>query len=461
MKKIALFLFLLLSLGTVAQVRLAPIFTDNMVIEHSTAAPIWGNAPSNTRIKIVASWAAMDTIVAIANSSGRFSATLNTPGVDMKAHTIWANEVKIDNVMLGEVWLASGQSNMQWNVPRGILDGEQHAAAATNPNIRIFEVPTLGSPTPQDRVDAQWSVCSPQTMRTMSAVGYFFARDLNAQLGVPVGIISSAWGGTPAEPWIPATYIEANPKLKGHLAKEPSVWRPIEPGVCYNQMIHPFVPFAMAGVIWYQGESNRENAEHYDELMTTLINSWRKEFNRPLPFYFVQIAPNNYGHNDLKAAIVREQQQATSRRVPATGMVVVMDKVDDVNNIHPKDKTTVGQRLAAFALAEVYGLTPQQNGYKSPTFLSAQFVDGKAIITLQDAQSGLIIKGKKAVGMTVAGADGIFVQADAAIDKNGRIVVSSKEIKEPKAVRYCFDDTTIGNIFSTGLLPVAPFRTDK
>lgn len=459
MRKICLLLLLCVSFGAAAQLRLAPILTDNMVMCQSTQVPVWGTAPSASKVRIVASWAPADTIVAKADPSGRWRAELKTPKADNKAHTVSFNDIVLKNVALGEVWIASGQSNMEWNVVRGILDGETHAAAANNADIRVFQVPLLGSPTPQDRLQASWSVCSPEVMRKMSAVGYFFARKLVAELGVPIGVISTAWGGTPAEPWIPAEAVEANEKLSGKLVKQGNQWRPIEVGACYNQMIHPLVPFAVSGAIWYQGESNRENAEVYDELMTTLITSWRAKFGRELPFYFVQIAPFNYGAGDLLASIVREQQEQTSRRLPKTGMVVVSDRVNDVNNIHPLDKTTVGERLAAFALAEVYARDVKN--YKSPTFNSVSFDKGKAYVTLNDASCGVVVEGKKAVGMKIAGADGEFVEAEVKVLPDNRLEVYSRAVKEPRAVRYAFDDTTMGNIFSTAKLPLAPFRTDK
>ncbi|MEF9950225.1 MAG: sialate O-acetylesterase [Mucinivorans sp.] len=461
MKRILLFSLLIFAsiVSLNAQVKLASIFTNNMVFQQSAKAPIWGMTMPTTKIQIIASWAPQDTVTAVADNGGRWKATLLTPKADLKSHTIECNNIKISNVMLGEVWIASGQSNMQWNVERGILYGAAEAAKANRPMIRVFQVPLETALTPQEHIDGTWKECTSEIMSSMSAVGYFFASAINEGLKVPVGIISDAWGGTPAEPWIPAQAIERNAKLEGRLAKNVNVWNPILPGRAYNQMIHPFTPLAIAGVVWYQGESNRENAQVYDELMSTLIASWRQAFAQDSPFYFVQIAPFNYGGNTLDAAILRENQERTSLHMPRTAMVVVSDKVNDVNNIHPLDKKSVGQRLATVALVEHYG----QNSvcYKSPTLEKATFTRSRAIIHLSQAQGGLVIKGKKAIGMQIAGPDSVFVEADAKILKDNTIEVYAKEVKEPCAVRYCFDDTTIGNIFSATQYPVAPFRTDR
>lgn len=464
MKKQLLFfawVWSLAPLGIWAQVRPAPIFTDHMVVRQKATNPVWGTAPASSKIEVIASWAPTDTLRTQASASGRWSVTLSTPAADGKSHTLKINNIELKDVVLGEVWLASGQSNMEWSVRHGIENGEAVAAAATHPDIRFFQVPTLGAATPQNSVQAAWAPSTPETMRRVSAVGYFFARELNRTLNVPVGLISSAWGGTPAEPWIPAWVFEVNPRLKDARARQANPWRPIEPGECFNQMIAPFAGYGVNGVVWYQGESNRENAAVYNELMTALIGSWRVAFSNPsLPFYFVQIAPFTYGQNDLAAAVVREQQELTWKSVPHTGMVVVMDRVHDIKNIHPIDKLTVGQRLAGFALNEVYRI--EVPNYKSPTFASASFDKGRATVRLNDA-AGLQVRGGKQpiVGFTVAGIEGLFVPAQAKINKEGSVEVWAKEVDQPTSVRYCFDDTTVGNLTNAAGLPVAPFRSDK
>lgn len=449
-------IFLMLPLS--AQVRLAPIYTDNMVIEQNSSVPIWGSAGAASIVTIITSWAPMDTIRVTVGSNGQWKTTIKTPAADLIAHTIKCNNITLENVMLGHVWLCSGQSNMEWSINHSVLNGEQEAAAANYPNIRIFKVPLRGADTPQLSLDAQWVACTPQTMRTASAVGYFFARTLLRELNVPIGIISSAWGGTPAEPWMPAEAFDS--QMIDNLCADSNQWRPNEPSQTYNQMIHPLVPFTLSGVIWYQGETNRLWAAHYDHLMQGLINSWRKKFEQKLPFYFVQIAPFNYTNNkDTFAAELREAQQKTADATANTGMVVISDLVNDVNNIHPLNKQDVGRRLANFALAELYN--KPMEGYKSPTYRSQTIKGNKIVVELNNPTNKISCRGEQIEGFKIAGQDGVFTPAQAQIVDNNKIEVWSRQVKEPIQVRYCFDDTTLGNLQSETGLPVAPFRTGK
>lgn len=461
MKKNALLFFIsLISFVSVCgQVKFAPIYTDNMVIKQNAEVPIWGSARAAENLVIIASWAPKDTIRTTASPSGRWSAVLKTPQADMVSHTIRCNGTKISNVMLGEVWLCSGQSNMEWSVNHGILNGAQEAMDATYPNIRIFNVPMLGASTPQLSMDAAWSTSTPETMRRASAVGYFFARKLHKELGgVPIGFISSAWGGTAAEPWIPIEKFDE--KMMSERCTDANPWRPVDPAETYNQMIHPLVPFTLSGAIWYQGETNRLWAKSYDAIMQALIGSWRERFRKAdLPFYFVQIAPFNYNNNkDTYSAELREAQELTAATVPCTGMVVVSDLVNDVNNIHPINKQDVGARLAAYALAEVY--SKPISDYKSPTYKSISINGNIVTVSFNNPTAAIHCSGERVEGFTIAGADGKFVAAEAAI-KGDKVEVWSAEVKKPTAVRYCFDDTTLGNLKSDAALPVAPFRSDR
>lgn len=459
MKKILLTLLTLVLGATLcAQTKLSPIYTDNMVVQQNAKVPIWGTAGAAQRITIIASWAPKDTIRTTANSMGQWTAELTTPKADLTAHVIRCNELKISDVMLGEVWLCSGQSNMEWSVNHAILNGDAEASQATYPFIRIYRVPNRAATTPQLSLDAQWSSCTPETMRRASAVGYFFGRSLYKELNVPIGIISSAWGGTPAETWTPMECFDK--QMLDNACTDANPWRPHQPAAAYNQMIHPFVPFTLAGVIWYQGETNRLWAAHYDKLMQSLINGWRANFKKPnLPFYFVQIAPFNYTQNkDTYAAELREAQEKTAATLAGTGMVVVSDLVNDVNNIHPLNKQDVGARLANFALAEVYGKSIQD--YKSPTYKSMEVKGDKVLISFNNPTQAIVCGGQQIEGLTIAAADGKFVPAQGKVVGN-QIEVWAKEIGKPVAVRYCFDDTSFGNLKSAKGLPVAPFRTDK
>lgn len=458
MKKIAALLLIMMAcLPISAQVKLAPIYTDNMVIQQNADVPIWGWATASQTITIVASWSPTDTLRVVTDSKGQWRSSIKTTAADLKPHTIKCGGVTLTNVMLGEVWLCSGQSNMEWSVNHGILNGEQEAQAAQYPEIRIYRVPRRGAETPQLSMDASWEPCAPQTMRRASAVGFFFARSLYRQLNIPIGIISSAWGGTPAEPWVPIEKFDK--QALDNRMNETAPWWPIEPALLYNQMIHPFVPFTLAGAIWYQGESNRLFAAHYDRLMQSLITGWREKFGTKFPFYFVQIAPHNYNNDkDTFSAELREAQQLTASSLEKTGMIVISDLVNDVNNIHPLNKQQVGARLAAYALAEQYGKPIKD--YKSPTYKSMSIKGTRVTISFHNPSAELQCLDKQIEGFTIAGENGIFVPAEAKI-RGTEVEVWAKEVKSPTAVRYCFDDTTFGNLKSAAGLPVAPFRTDK
>jgi len=280
---------------------------------------------------------------------------------------------------------------------------------------------------------------------------------LQQKLNVPVGIIVSAWGGTPAEVWIEKSRIENNEELYKNRYTEKYDWWPGDPGICYNSMIAPVVPFGIAGAIWYQGESNCVNHKIYASLMQMLIENWRSDFKKEFPFYFVQIAPYNYGENGT-SEYVREQQAKTEKTVRNTGMVVVSDLVDDIKNIHPRNKLDVGKRLANFALAETY--KKKVGAYKSPAFQTMQVTGNEIRLSFENVLTGIKSTGKAPSQFLVAGTDRKFVQATAKVDGK-TILVSSKEITNPVAVRFCFDDTLLPDVFSSEGLPLAPFRTDN
>lgn len=460
-KRIPNTLFLLAFVASAqAQLTVPTHISDHMVLQQQTNAPIWGWGNANETIKLVGSWAPNDTATVKVNNQGKWQTTLNTieAGGPYTLDIIGSSKLSFNDVMLGEVWLCSGQSNMEWSHKHTIFNAAQEVKAANHPNIRIFHIPKRGAETLQNHCDATWERCTPETMAKTSAVGYFFAREIQAHLDVPVGIVVAAWGGTPAEPWTPADLILADPELAAiHSGNERPSW-PNKAGVLYNQMINPVVPMAMQGVLWYQGESNHTYPESYGNLFKTMIEGWRTNFKQELPFYFVQIAPHTYKESE-NAAKLREQQEWVWRQVPQTGMVVVSDLVDDIKDIHPRNKLDVGKRLAAFALNERYGKL--STAYRSPRFGSAIFEKGKAIVTFEFAEGGIESKGKVVEGITLAGRDGVFHAATAKVESNGTLTVVSKAVKEPVAVRYCFDATTIGNLFSKSGLPVAPFRSDR
>lgn len=461
MKKLFFTLLIFFAISPIlsAKIILPSVFADNMVLQQNSTVAIWGWADTGENLKIVVGWNTKDTIKVKAENTSAWKTTIKTVGAGgpYTIQLLGSSKVELKNVMLGEVWICSGQSNMEWSVNHKITNGEEEAAKANNPNIRIYHIPKIAADYPQQDCNATWTVCSPETMRSTSAVGYFFARELQQKLNVPVGIIVSAWGGTPAEVWIEKSRIENNPVLNKSKITENFPWCPSAAGTMYNAMINPIIPFGIAGAIWYQGETNCANYQVYSLLMKTLIENWRSDFKKDFPFYLVQIAPYTYGDKGT-SEYLREQQELITKTVPNTGMVVVSDLVDNVKDIHPRNKLDVGKRLANYALTETY----KQNvgAYKSPSYQSMQLEKSKVRLTFSNVLTGLKCTGKTPALFLIAGDDQKFVPAEAKID-GSTILLSSKLVKTPVAVRFCFDDTTMPDVFSAEGLPLAPFRTDK
>lgn len=461
MKRILIILFVLIAFNSAlfAKIILPSVFADNMVLQQNSTVALWGWSDPGETVKIVAGWNEKDTIKVKADNSSKWTTSIKTIGAGgpYSIRILGSSRVELKNVMLGEVWICSGQSNMEWSVNAKIINGEEEAAKANHPNIRIFHVQKIGAQYPQENCNATWTICSPETMRSTSAIGYFFARELQQKLNIPIGIIVSAWGGTPAEVWIEKSRIEKNAMLNNHKYNEKYDWWPETPGTLYNSMIAPFVPYGIAGAIWYQGESNCNNHQIYSELMKTLIENWRSDFKKDFPFYLVQIAPYTYGDKGT-SEFVREQQELITKTVPNTGMIVISDLVDNVKDIHPRNKIDVGKRLANFALAETYKQTI--GAYKSPAYQSMQTEKDKLRVSFSNVLTGLKSTGKTPMQFLIAGGDQKFVPATAKIE-GSTVILSSKLVKNPVAARFCFDDTSMPDVFSTEGLPLAPFRTDK
>lgn len=440
-------------------VTLPSIFTDHMVLQQQSSVPVWGWGDASATVRVVGSWNTADTVSTQVDDNGRWMVKLPTGkyGGPYKLEVLSTEHIVVNDVMLGEVWLCSGQSNMEWTPNNGIQDGAGEIEAARYPDIRYFSLKKRGSKYPQEQCQAQWEQCSPEVMRRRSAVAYFFGRELHRNLdGVPVGLIVSAWGGTPAEVWAPRDSILGKRDIADGLLQQSYPWWPSQPGALYNGMINPLMPYGIAGAIWYQGESNRDYPSSYFPLMKELIKSWRTGFGHEFPFYLVQIAPHNYHANNNGPALVREAQERVVREIPNTGMVVTLD-VGDPSNIHPARKQQVGARLAALALKEQYG-QEQVDAY-SPTFREMTVKKNKAIVTFHHAERGLACPDKEIRGVMLAGEDGRFVPAKARI-KGSTLEVTAPTVKVPVAVRYCFDDATLGNLRHRDGLPVAPFRSD-
>ena len=454
---IAFVISLLFSFSAFANITLPNIFSDNMVLQRNSEVTIWGFANPEEEVVITPSWN-NHTYKIKANNQAQWEIKIPTPKeggpytISIKGY----NEVVLKNILIGEVWICSGQSNMEMNASWGITNGDEAMKNATNPNIRFFTVPKLTATTPQNNLSGSWTESTPETMKYFSAVGYFFAQRLQEDLkNVPIGLISSNWGGTPAEIWTPAEVIQNNPILleTAKTRKEES-YGPNQPGRAFNAMIYPLTQFKIAGVIWYQGESN-VGSEVYDQTFSAMITSWRKLWKSDFPFYYVQIAPYNYGEDHFSGVIIRDAQRKVLEEVSNTGMVVTSD-ISPIDDIHPKDKKSVGVRLANLALANTYKTNADLvNG---PLYKELKIEKNKIIVTF-DFADGLYFKNKKSNQFEVAGADSVFYQANASI-KNNQVILTCKKVATPVKVRFAWKNTDQSNLYNKANLPASSFISE-
>lgn len=457
-KALSLLISLCFVVITKANVRLPAVIGSNMVLQQQSNVKLWGWCSASEKIFVTTSWNnKTDSTIGTRNANWQLSVQTPVAGGPYTITIRGNNTITLENVLIGEVWVCSGQSNMEWSALNGLKDIPAEYPTAFNPAIRFFHLQKATADYPQEDCIGKWTVCDSNTLKSFSAVAYFFGKKLNKDLDIPIGLINTSWGGTPAEVWTPKEEITNDPVLKEASTKiPPAAWWPNEPGKTYNAMIAPIINFSIAGSIWYQGEGNTANPDTYDKMLTTMIDSWRKAWNKEFPFYYVQIAPFTYGARPVGSMVQEAQVRALQHK--NVGMIVVTDLVDDTTNIHPINKHDVGLRLANWALSETYkkpGIV-----YKSPLYKSMEVQKGKAILRFTDASNGLMAKSKTITEVMIAGSDKVFYPAQASIDKD-KLVVWSPQVKEPVAVRYAFRNAAIGNLFSKEGLPVSPFRTDN
>ncbi|MCH8921688.1 MAG: chitobiase/beta-hexosaminidase C-terminal domain-containing protein, partial [Planctomycetes bacterium] len=495
---------LLAASSAVAEVRLPHVIGDHMVLQRNVPLNIWGWAGKRERVTVELGEGKVTTR---ANSAGQWKVALPA----MKAggpHTMTvkgSNTLTIKDILVGEVWIGSGQSNMQMNVA-GSANAAAEIAAAKYPKMRLFLVPNVLSGIPNRDVNANWKECSPASVPSFSAVLYYFGRHLHKELDVPVGLIASAWGGSLIEPWTPpvgfagvkglskitqrvkTTQLEYLNSLAAQLRKSRSPRRDVaqwllaarkaavkdallpsapafaypahplagwpEPTSMYNAMINPVVPFSVRGAIWYQGESNLNDGMLYRQKMKALVEGWRKVFgNDRLSFYWTQLAPFNYGGDPLRLPRIWEAQQ-TATSIPHTGMAVITD-IGNLGDIHPRNKQDVGKRLALWALAKDY---KRDLVYSGPIYKSMKVEGGKVRVRFDHVGSGLESRdGKPLTRFEIAGA-GEFFPAQAVIDGK-TVVVSSEKVAKPTAVRFGWHQLSEPNLRNKEGLPAGSFRT--
>lgn len=495
LKKLSLFIILGVHFALNAQVKLPALVSDNMVLQQNAKVNLWGWASPDEKINIQLGWHNAPVEVT-ADSAGNWKVAVDTPQGSEKTYSITlnaANKIVLNNIFIGEVWICSGQSNMYFPVGKeegtwktGVTNYEEEITNANYPNIRLFTVLTNASPKPLDDVTGRWAACSSNTIKTFSAVAYFFGRELYQNLKVPIGLISTSWGGTKAEAWTPQSVLENNTnflsileddakneklfqeKLETYylnLRQEQSANNVIKTAlkkpkkeanktsyVLYNAMLHPLINYTMKGVIWYQGESNSGKAKMYQTLFPAMVKSWREDWKQgDFPFYYVQITPHKG-----QTPEIREAQLLSLKNISNSGMAVTTD-VGNATNIHPIDKQTVGYRLALIARAKTYG----ENNliYSGPLYNHFKIKKNRIQLFFDYAESGLKKTSEGLKEFEIAGEDKIFYPAVAKIDGK-TVVVSSEKVTKPVAVRFAWKAIPEPNFFNNENLPASPFRTD-
>lgn len=449
-----------------AKIRVASLLGDNMVLQRNSEVKLWGKADPNQKLNVTTAWS-KEKISTTADDKGNWLVKVKTTeagGPYIISITSGKEKVLLQNVLLGEVWLCSGQSNMEMPVAGygdSPINGSTDALiTAANNNIRLYTVAKASMAEPQDTCRGTWSVASAESVARFSAVGYFYARQLQQCLNVPVGMICSSWGGSRIESWIKNDVITgfADAYKQTTQEKTPQHHRASR---LYNGMIAPLVNYNIKGALWYQGESNIVNYQDYAALQAAMVKNWRADFGvGEFPFYFVQIAPHWY-NNSLasNSALQREAQFNAMKLTPNSGMITSVD-LGEERNIHPAEKAILSKRLALWSLSETYKI----NGlpYKSPVYKSMVVKDSVAVISFDNIINGLTTNGKTVDCFEIAGQDSIFYPAKLTIvQKQARIY--SPKVKVPVAVRYHFCNfaQTNGFLYNTAGLPVMPFRTDS
>ncbi|MDR1957686.1 MAG: sialate O-acetylesterase [Planctomycetaceae bacterium] len=489
-----------------ADVRLPEVIASNMVLQRDLPVPIWGWADSGEKVTV--SFAGQ-TQSATADAEGRWMVQLLPLQADSKPSVLTVtgkNELKLENILVGEVWLCSGQSNMEWTMARS-AEYQDALKTVNNPDIRLFQVAKAWNVAPQDSLQAKWTPCDTETIPSFSAVGYYFGKRIQEELGVPVGLVHSSWGGTRIEPWTPPVGFQAVPTLKNLTdelaAKDPAsdvykklaaealasykAWVAVseknltannrmtpppvfppqiapytnqqQPATLYNAMIHPLVPFAMRGAIWYQGESNVSEGMLYAEKMKALISGWRTVFHNPdFGFYYVQLAPFTYGGDrESRLPELWEAQSSVEKSVPKTGQAIITDLVTDIKDIHPPRKLQVGNRLALLALKRTYG---KNLAAESPE-LDSMTIDGATLVLrFKYAEQLKTRDGQAPDWFEIAGADGVYHKAEAKI-AGTTIELTNPNVAKAYAVRYAWSETAEPNVQNEAGLQLGAFRAGK
>lgn len=469
--KVLTTLILLFLQVTIAQVKLPAIVSSNMVLQRNTTVKLWGWAGANEKLIIKTSWL-KEAITVQADADGNWmidAKTTNSKEPQTIAIKSKTSDILLENIVFGEVWLCSGQSNMEMSfkgyVGQPIYRGSDAVAKSNNPNLRLFNVTKYsGSKTPLKDVEkyTAWQKASPENVADFSAVAYFYGSQLQEILDVPVGIIHSSWSGSCVEAWISPEIMSSFQKVD--LKDVDISIKPKEiPTVLYNSMINPLIPYTIKGMLWYQGESNKGEPEKYTKLFPAMVQDWRNRWGiGNFPIYYTQIAPYSYEGNgflsaDKNSAFIREAQYQCLNLIPNSGIAITLD-IGTKDFIHPPKKKEVADRLLYNALNQTYNYKTIE--YAGPTFDTMEAKDGGLNLKFKNAANGVYAY-DSLEGFEIAGEDKIFYKATAKILDRKTVLVSSEKVPNPIAVRYGWDNWVVGTLFNTNLLPASSFRTDN
>ena len=463
--------FVSFCLNSNAKVSLPEILSDNMVLQQNTTVKLWGEADKDKEITVVPTWN-NNKYKTKSDSKGYWEISIDTPEAGYEPYEIEFSDgeaLRLENILIGEVWFCSGQSNMEmplngfWGCPIE-NSTEDIATSGLLKGVRMATVERRGSQTPQSSCRGSWKVSNPENSPWFSATGFYFARMLNKVLDVPVGIINCSWGGSRVEGWLPEEIVKGYPDVdlkKEQVYNPGGYWEYMSPVVMYNGMLKPMQNYTIKGFLWYQGESNVGMKASYSERLKTMVELWRKEWGLgELPFFMAEIAPFEYS-GGIDAALLREEQVKASVMIENSGIVCTNDLVYSFEKpqIHPRNKREIGNRFAYQALGKVYGHKGINGEFAR--YKNMKVTDNKAEIFFENAEYGLS-PWIEIRGFEIAGEDRVFYPADAELSYNrNTVILSSDNVKVPVAVRYCFRDFEIGNLISNNNMPVIPFRTDN
>lgn len=466
MKKLTFILTALLAATTAgAKVTLPKMFSDGMVMQRETNANLWGTAKGSATVSITTSWDGK-TYSVKAGKDGKWKTSVPTPkaGGPYRITLSDGEETVLDNILIGELWLCSGQSNMEMPMKgfknQPVENAVEDILHSADSQLRLFTVKRNSRFAPVDTVSGHWSEAAPASVREFSATAYHFGRELRRMLGVPVGLIVTSWGGSACEAWMKADWLKAFPDAKIPATEADVKSKNRTPTVLYNGMLHPLIGITMRGVIWYQGEDNVPRYKTYANMLTTMVREWRAEWGQgDFPFYYCQIAPYDYSLIDwtTNSALLREQQSKAELMMPNAGMAVLMDAGLEYG-IHPRKKHLAGLRLALLALKNTYGV--EGLTAESPYYKEVKFQGDTAVVTFERA--GMWVYGSNGLKsdlFEVAGEDRVFHPAKAWIERS-KVYVKSDAVKRPVAVRYAFKNWAMGDLYCDGL-PLPSFRTDN